>query len=193
MSTSPRKRITPQAYLAQERRAAFRSEYFDGEVFAMAGASRRHCRIGTNLVARIDEQLRETPCEVFASDMRVKVSATGLYTYPDAAIACGELQFEDADVDVLLNPKVVFEVLSETTEGYDRGKKFDHYRQISSLSEYVLVSQTEPLVERFVRQPDDSWRPTVFQGLDAVMELETVTCRLRLADVYYKVSFNPEE
>jgi Uma2 family endonuclease len=192
MSSVPKKRYTPEEYLASECRAEFKSEYFNGEIFAMAGASRQHVRIGRNLIARIDEQLHETPCEVLGSDMRVKISSTGLYTYPDVTITCGELQFEDKSVDTLLNPKVIFEIMSDTTEAYDRGKKFDHYRQIQSLSEYVLVSQTEPLVERYTRQPDDSWLLTVFKGLEAVLELESVACRLSLADVYFKVSFESE-
>ena len=192
MSTVPKKRYTPAEYLARERAAEFRSEFFNGEMFAMAGASRQHCRIGVNLLTRIDEQLRDTPCEVFGSDMRVKVSPTGLHTYPDATIAYGELKFEDQVVDTLLNPQVIFEVLSESTEAYDRGKKFDHYRQVDSLREYVLVSQTEPLIERYVRQSDGSWRLSVFKGLEAVLELEGVACRLRLADVYDRVTFEPE-
>jgi len=192
MSTAPKKRITPEEYLALERAAEFKSQYFDGEIFAMAGASKEHVRIARNLTARTDEQLRDTPCEVFNSDMRMKISLTGLYTYPDLTIACDDLEFEDSLVDTLLNPKVIFEVLSESTEAYDRGKKFDNYRQIPSLTEYVLVSQTEPLIERFLRQPDESWRLTVYKGLDAVMQLETVPCRLKLADVYFRVNWKSE-
>src|SRR5258707_11211141 len=139
MSAAPQKRYTPQEYLALERAAPFKSEYYRGEIFAMAGATRQHCRIGANLVARVDEQLRSTPCEAFGSDLRVRVLPTGLYTYPDVTVACGELEFEDRAGDTLLNPKAIFEVLSESTEAYDRGKKFDHYRHIPSLTEYVLV------------------------------------------------------
>jgi len=189
MSTAANKRYTPEEYLNLERAAPWKSEYLDGEIFAMAGTSRQHVRIVRNLIARIDEQLRDTPCEVLGSDMRVKVSRTGLYTYPDTTIVCGELEFEDQKFDTLLNPKVVFEVLSESTEAYDRGKKFRHYGQIPTLAEYVLVSQTEPVVDRFVRQPDQSWRVITYQGLEAVLELESVPCRLRLEDVYFKVEF----
>jgi Uma2 family endonuclease len=189
MSTLPNRRYTPDEYLARERTAQVRSEYLAGEIFAMAGGSRQHGRIARNLIARLDEQLRNTPCEVFGSDMRVKVVRTGLYTYPDVTIACAELEFEDRDVDTLLNPRVIFEVLSDSTEAYDRGIKFDHYREIPSLTEYLLVAQAEPLIERLVRQPDASWRLTVFKGPDAVLALETVPCRLKLAEVYFKVSF----
>jgi len=192
MSTAPQKRFTPQEYLAQERAAVFKSEYLRGELFAMAGDCREHSLISSNLIRDAAGQLRETTCEVHGSDLRVKVSATGLYTYPDVTIACGDLQFDDEVSDTLLNPRVIFEVLSSSTEAYDRGKKFDHYRQISTLSEYVLVSQSEPLVERYVRQPDGSWRFTALKGLEGVLILETVPCRLELADVYSKLSFSEE-
>lgn len=193
MSTVRKKLYSREEYLALERAATTRSEYLNGEIFAMAGGTRRHCRIAANLVARTDEQLRETPCEVFGSDMRVKISTSGLYTYPDVTIACGELLFDDRAGDTLLNPRVIFEILSDTTEAYDRGKKFDHYRQIPSLMEYVLVSQDEALVERFVRQADGAWSLTVFRGCEAVLELESVGCRLSLADTYFKVSFDSDE
>ena len=189
MSTVEKKHYTPQEYLVLERAAEFKSEYLRGEIFAMSGVARQHSLTASNLIGEARGQLREKPCEVHGSDLRVKVSPTGLYTYPDVTIACGELQFDDQFRDTLLNPKVIFEVLSDSTEAYDRGKKFDHYRQIPSLTEYVLVSQTEPLIERFVRQADGSWRLTVFKGLEAVLDLETVPCRLKLADVYFKVSF----
>ena len=193
VSTVQKKRYTPQEYLALERAAEFKSEYLRGEIFAMAGASRAHSLIASNLIGEVRDQLRQTNCEVHGSDLRVKVSPTGLYTYPDVTIACGELQFDDQLRDTLLNPKVIFEVLSDSTEAYDRGKKFDHYRQIPSLAEYVLVSQIEPLIERYVRQADGSWRLTVFKGLEAMLELETVRCRIRLSDVYLKVSFDADE
>jgi len=189
MSTAPKQRFTPQEYLALERAAASKSEYFGGEIFAMAGASREHSLIASNLVRELGDQLRETPCEVHGSDLRVKVAATGLYTYPDVTIACGELHFDDESNDTLLNPRVIFEVLSPSSEAYDRGKKFDHYRQMPALTEYVLVSQSEPLVERYVRQPDGSWRLTVFKGLAAAFDLESVPCRIALSDVYIKVAF----
>ena len=189
MSTVPTKHYTPQEYLALERAAEYKSEYLRGEIFAMAGASREHSLISSNLNGEVRAQLRESPCEVHGSDMRVKVLRTGLYTYPDVIIACGDLQFEDSVPDILLNPKVIFEVLSDSTEAYDRGKKFGHYRQIPSLMEYVLVSQTEPLIERYARTPDDSWLLTVSKGLEAVLQLESVPCRLRLVDVYIKVAF----
>ena len=127
MSTAPNSRLTPAEYLAIERAAETRSEYFDGEMFAMSGASRAHNRISGNLLRRIDEQFDERPCEVFMSDMRVKVDSVGLYTYPDIVATCEKPTFEDEVVDTLLNPQVIVEVLFKSTEGYDRGKKFEYY------------------------------------------------------------------
>ena len=190
MASVPTQHLTPAEYLARERKAEFKSEFLRGEMFAMAGTTRWHVRVATNLLAKIDTALHDSPCDVYNSDMRVKVSPTGLYTYPDLSITCDEPQFEDDVLDTLLNPRVIFEILSKSTEGYDRGKKFDHYRQVQSLQEYVLVSQTEPLVERFVRQPDGSWRLTVHKGMDAVVELEGVPCRLSLAEIYRRVDFS---
>src|SRR5438094_499662 len=141
MSTVSKRLLSPEEYLAQERRAEFRSEYLRGEVFAMAGASYEHTRIKDNFSREIGNQLKGGPCFVLTSDMRVKVNATGLYTYPDAVIVCEQGRFEDANVDTLLNPRVIVEILSDSTEAYDRGGKFGHYRQIASLQEYVLVAQ----------------------------------------------------
>ena len=193
MSTAAKERLTPAEYLARERKAEFRSEYFAGEMFAMAGTTRQHARIMTNLVSRADQQLRDTPCDVFGTDVRVKVAPTGLYSYPDVIIACGDVQYEDEVLDTLLNPRVIFEVLSPSTEAYDRGKKFDHYRQIPSLTEYVLVSQSEPLVERFSRQSKGTWQLTVLKGLETALQLESVPCRLPLAEIYFKVPFTESE
>jgi Uma2 family endonuclease len=148
MSTAPTRRISPQEYLAQERRAEFKSEYLRGEVFAMAGTTYEHTVIKDNLARKAGNQLENGTCRALTSDMRVKVNATGLYTYPDIAIVCDRPQFEDEVFDTLLNPRVVVEVLSDSTEKYDRGVKFGHYRQIPSLQEYVLVAQDRPLVER---------------------------------------------
>jgi Uma2 family endonuclease len=189
MSAAPKVRLTPEEYLAIERKAAFKSEFYNGEMFAMAGASREHNRLKENLVIEIGSRLKGGPCQSFSSDLRVKVSRTGLYTYPDIVIVCGEPQFEDAEVDTLLNPQVIIEVLSDSTEKYDRGKKARHYQQIASLREYVLVAQDEPVIERFVRQPDESWAKTFVEGLDAEFAFATVPVRVPLADVYAGVTF----
>jgi Uma2 family endonuclease len=178
--------MTPDEYLILERRAETKSEFLDGEMFAMTGASRPHNRIVLNLAFTLDSQLKAKGCEVFASDMRVKVSETGLYVYPDVAVACGKPQFEDTEVDTLLNPKVIVEVLSKTTEGYDRGPKSTHYRALPSLTEYVLVAQDQIHVEHWVRQ-SESWLFTETSRREDVIELPSVGARLALADVYDRV------
>jgi Uma2 family endonuclease len=189
MSTVPKRRLSPQEYLAQERQADFKSEYLRGEVFAMAGASFEHTLAKDNLAGETRSQLKNGPCSVLTSDMRVKVEATGLYTYPDIAIVCDEPRFEDKVFDTLLNPRVLVEVLSDSTEKYDRGAKFGHYRQIPSLQEFVLVAQDQPLVERYVRQADNSWLLTVFEGLSQTFAFASVPAQVTLAEIYRDVAF----
>ena len=175
-----------------EREHEERHEYFDGELFAMSGASRRHNLIVTNLVRELSLHLKDRPCEVYSSDMRVKVDVTGLYTYPDVVIACETPQCEDEQVDTLLNPTVVIEVLSESTEGYDRGKKFEHYRKLPSLRAYVLVAQDAFHVEQYVRQEAGQWLLTEATGPEATLPVEAVGAVLELAEVYDKVSFDED-
>lgn len=187
MTQNPETFLTEEEYLAIERRAEFRSEFFGGEMFAMSGASRRHNRIVTNLVSSLDNQLRERPCNVYSSDMRVKIPATGLYTYPDVVVTCGEEEFADEEFDILLNPLVVIEVLSDSTEAYDRGKKFEHYQSVGSLSTYVLVSQNSMRVETFARRDGGAWLYTEAHEEGAVAEIEAVRCEMEIEDVYAKV------
>ena len=189
MSTHPKTRITPEEYLALERRAEIKSEYLDGEVFATSGTTLLHNIIVLNIATELNTQFMDRPCQVYSSDLRVKVSPTGLYTYPDIAAVCGEPQLEDDHFDTLLNPELIIEVLSDSTESYDRGKKFAHYRTIESLGEYVLVSQTECRIERFGRQEDGNWLHTECTDPDGSIELRTVACRLSLSRVYHKVNF----
>jgi len=162
-------------------------------MFAMSGANRRHVRICVNLTSCLHQELQNSTCEVFNSDMRVKVTSSGLYTYPDASIACGQIQFEDTEVDVLLNPKVIFEVLSKSTERRDRGWEFDQYCKLPSLLEYVLVSQEQALVEHFTRQPDDTWVLERVKDLDATLKLVSAGISLSLGEIYRGVEFGPEE
>ena len=192
MSTAPKRRLTSQEYLAIERKAAFKSEFFDGEMFAMAGASREHILIGGNTSRRLSEQLDERDCEVYQTDMRVKVSPTGLYTYPDGSVVCGKPEFEDAVLDTLLNPKVIVEALSESTDGYDRGKKFEHYRNISSLSEYVLIAQDSPHVEVHTRQPDGRWLMWETNDLSSIVRLQSIECSLKMSEIYARVFPRPD-
>lgn len=193
MSAVPKPYLTPQQYLARERRAETKSEYLRGEVFAMSGASRKHNLVATNVAGELRQQLRDRDCEVYPSDMRVKVSPTGLYTYPDVTVVCGEPEFEDAEVDTLLNPKVIVEVLSASTADYDRGRKFTHYRRLASLREYVLISQDRPLVEHYVRQGRDQWLLTESSSLEETLVLPSIECQLPLAEIYLKVRFTAED
>ncbi len=142
MCAVARSYLSPDEYLALERHAPTKSEYLRGEVYAMAGASRQHVIIMTNTIVALATRLKGRPCAVFGSDLRVKVPPTGFYTYPDVSVVCGKAQFEDRQQDNLLNPTVIFEILSRSTEGYDRGEKFAHYRMLESLSDYILVPST---------------------------------------------------
>jgi Uma2 family endonuclease len=184
MSAAPRRLLTPQEYLAQERLADFRSEYYRGEVFAMAGASYEHTLIKDNVAGETRTLLKDGPCRVLTSDMRVKVVATGLYTYPDIVIVCEELHFEDDVFDTLLNPRALVEVLSDSTEKYDRGAKAAQYRQIPSLQEYVFIAQDQMRVERYVRQPNGTWVLTEFSDATGAFEFGSVPVRIPLAEVY---------
>jgi Uma2 family endonuclease len=180
----PRLVLTPAEYLAGERASAQKSEYFRGEIFAMAGGSPRHNRIIANLIREVDSQLVDGPCFTYPSDQRVRIPETGLYTYPDVSVVCGEPIFEEGDT--LVNPILLVEVLSENTEGYDRGAKWAHYRRLPSLREYVLVSQDRPRIERYVRH-EGGWEFTEECGLDAEVQLASVPARLSLSRVYNRV------
>ncbi|MFN8494786.1 MAG: Uma2 family endonuclease [Caldilineaceae bacterium] len=189
MSANPKIYVTPVEYLTGERKREFKSEYWNGEVYAMAGASERHNLISLNVAAELRAQLRKRTCRAYSSDMRVKISATGLYTYPDVVVVCGKPQFEDEDNDTLLNPTVLVEVLSKSTESYDRGKKFENYRTLDSLTEYLLIAQDRSYIEHYVRQADNQWLLSEAKALEDVIELPTIECKLALADVYDKVDF----
>jgi len=178
--------LTPEEYLTIESQADFRSEYFDGEMFAMAGASRRHNRIISNLVIRLGIQLEETPCNIYANDLKVKISKTGLYTYPDIVITCGDEIFDDKEQNVLLNPILIIEVLSDSTEAYDRGEKFLHYQHIESLMEYVLISQNKELVERYLRQNNGNWLYSRNENNYDTVKFDSVACSLILKKIYTK-------
>ena len=186
-------KVSVAEYLAAEKTAAFKSEYFNGETFAMAGASRPHNRVKDNLIGELHARFKGGPCQTFSSDQRVLVDRTGLYTYPDLVIVCGEVETAEHDDDTVTNPRVVVEVLSPSTERYDRTTKFRHYQQMPSVQEYLLVSQAEPLCERFTRQDDGSWALVSFVGLDAAVELRSVGVRVPLADLYAGVEFPPPD
>ena len=177
---------TPEEYLAYERQVEYKNEYIAGQIIAMSGGSREHALISGNLLAALKVQLRGQSCETYGSDMRVKVTTRGMYTYPDLTVACNKPQFEDAHGDTLLNPTVIIEVLSPSTERYDRGAKFGYYRALPSLQEYLLVAQDQALVEHFVRAGDD-WVLHVADDLTAVVQLPSIGCALPLAEVYDQV------
>ncbi|HYO25251.1 MAG TPA: Uma2 family endonuclease [Lacipirellulaceae bacterium] len=189
MSASPQRALSPEEYLELERSLPTKHAYFRGEMFAMGGASREHNLISGNIAAAIHSQLVARPCEFYQHDMRVKVSASGLYTYPDVVITCDRPRFEDKELDTLLNPQVIIEVLSDSTEKYDRGKKFEQYQQIDSLREYLLVAHGYPSVDQHLRGDDGAWTLRQVRGLDGTVRLPSVECELRLADVYAKVAF----
>jgi Uma2 family endonuclease len=192
MSSHAKQRCSAQEYLELERRAATKSEFFAGEIFAMTGASRDHNLIVANLVRELTLELKGRPCETYPSDMRVKVNATGLYTYPDLAVVCGPPQFDDEQKDTLLNPTLIVEVLSISTEAYDRGKKFAHYRKIGSLAEVLLVSQDKPHVDRYVRQPENQWLLAEWDGLQSRVLLTSIDCRVDMAEIYDKVELTAD-
>lgn len=195
MSTAPqaKKLLTAEEYLAQERLAPYKSEYFQGEVFAMAGASRQHNRIAVNLYSAAHAQLKDGRCEIYPSALRVKVSATGLYAYPDATIVCEDAQFEDEHLDTLLNPLVIFEILSSSTDSYDRGFKSFQYRQLPSLKEFIIIAQDRPLVEHYHRQKKGTWQMIELTKLSEALKLVSVPVTIPLRVLYARVEFKKEK
>lgn len=187
MASQPEPRIQPAEYLERERRAETRSEFLNGEIFAMAGASREHGLVTGNVFASLHGQLRDRDCEIYASDMRVHVSATGLYTYPDVVAVCGEPRFQDDELDTLLNPTLIVEVLSPSTEDYDRGTKFAHYRTIGTLREVLLLPQDRAGAEHYVRQDGDRWLMTRTQDPLGVLPLPSIDATLDLSEIYARV------
>jgi len=187
------KRITPQEYLIREREGSTKSEFYRGEIFAMDGGSANHSLIAANLVREAGNALKDKPCTVFNSDLRVQVQTTGLYTYPDATIVCGEPIFDDDHRDTLLNPTVIVEVLSDSTEEYDCSKKSNHYRQIKSLKELILIAQDRPQVERFTRQANGDWLFHEQTELSAEFELKSLDISVAMSELYRGVKFEPTE
>jgi Uma2 family endonuclease len=185
--------MTPEEYLRIEREAPFKSEYYGGEMFAMAGGGRRHSLIKLNVGGTLRALLKGHRCTAYDSDLRVGIPGEGLYTYPDVTVFCEPMAFMPGTDDTATNPAIIVEVLSKTTEAYDRGRKFEAYRQLPSLREYLLVSQDAPLIERFTREGDDRWVLTTVRGLDAVVPLEIIEAELPLAEVYDKVDFSTPE
>jgi Uma2 family endonuclease len=182
--------LTPEQYLALERKSETKHEYDRGRIIAMAGASRQHNLIALNVASEIRDRLRDRECEAYAGDMRVRIE-DGRYAYPDVVVACGEPRFADGESDTLLNPTLIVEVLSLTTESRDRGRKFHQYRTIDSLHEYVMIAQDEVRVERYARR-DGEWVFTEVGDMAATLRLDSIGCEIALREVYAKVTF-PDE
>lgn len=190
MASQPKKRYAPEEYLALERSSEAKHEYFNGEIFAMGGASPQHVLIVTNIVIELGTELKQGPCRVYSTDLRVKVNPTGLYTYPDVVVICDVPEFSDEQKDTLSNPVLIIEVLSDSTKDYDRGGKFEQYRTIGSFAEYLLVAQDRPHVEHYVRQSDGSWVLHETNRLEDTIQLTSVPCSLPLSEIYDKIDFS---
>jgi Uma2 family endonuclease len=195
MSAQAHPKLTPEEYLARDRAAEVRSEYYDGHIYAMSGASLPHGVIVGNLTAELRNRLRGRDCRVVPNDLRVRVTARA-FSYPDVVVTCGAPRLaddrKDDRKDVLLNPTLLVEVLSPSTENYDRGLKFTNYRRLDSLQEYVLVSQSEPRIEVYRRQPDGKWLLTETSGLQTVARFDSLDCDIPLSEIYYQVQFDQE-
>jgi Uma2 family endonuclease len=183
--------VSPEEYLRLERQAEYKSEYLNGEIFAMSGASEAHNLATGNIFGELRQQLKDRECRAYMSDMRVKVRSIGFYTYPDVIVVCGEPQFEDQEVDTLINPTLLVEVLSQSTERYDRIAKTSYYRTIDSLQEHLLVAQHEVRVEQYLRQPNGQWSQTQYTSPESVVQLTSIDCSLKLSDIYDKIVFDP--
>jgi Uma2 family endonuclease len=188
-------RYTIAEYLAMEEKARDRHEYHDGEILAMSGGTYRHSRANTNLIGALVQRLKGTPCEPLDSNMRVRITGRRSYLYPDISVVCGGPQFDvdDPKQTTITNPRIVVEVLSESTELYDRGAKFSLYREIPTLQQYVLVSQRVPLVETYLRQPEGAWLLSPIKGLESALVLHALAITIPMAEIYAGVAFDPIE
>jgi Uma2 family endonuclease len=182
------RRYTPEEYLELERAAEFKSEYLDGQIYAMSGGSLTHAAITFNLYGQVAPQLKP-PCRGLSNDMKVRTSYSGLYAYPDLIVVCGEPVFLDKRGDVLLNPKVLFEVLSPSTEIYDRTEKFFRYQMLESFTDYVLIVQSEPRIEHFSRHPNSGWQFNLVKGMENRLVVASIDCTLELARIYNGIEF----
>ena len=192
MSAQPQPRLTPEQYLELDRASEFRHEYYNGRMYLMPGGTHPHAIVIANLSRELGLALKARPCIVTTSDVRVRVSRGGLYTYPDVVVVCGTPRYLDDRRDTVLNPVLLIEVLSPSTEAYDRGFKFAQYRTLESLQEYGLVSQSEPRVEIFRRQASGEWLLSEAAGMDAACRFDSADCTIALKDIFDKVTFGNE-
>jgi Uma2 family endonuclease len=190
MTALPQPRYGFEEYLTTEREQETRNEFIAGQVYAMTGAKENHNLIVTNLIITIGTQFKQRPCRVFASDMKVRIDLADACTYPDVAALCGERQYHDERRDVITNPALIVEVLSESTEAYDRGDKFALYRRLPSLQEYLLVSQERIAAELYTLQADGRWLLSTFDRADQEIALESVDCTVPMAEIYDKVELD---
>lgn len=181
--------FTEEEYLDLERKAKYKSEFIEGQIYAMAGASPTHALITVNVTVALGLHLRGNPCRVYSNDLKVRIGRAGNYYYPDLTVVCGQLQYHDEHQDVLLNPTIIVEVLSPSTEADDRGRKWIQYQQIESLTDYIMVSQNEPFIEHYSRQADGGWHYESCSELGEAITIHSIHCPLSLADVYEKVDF----
>src|SRR5579862_1541036 len=193
MSAQPQPQLTPEQYLELDRASQFRNEYYNGHMYAMSGGTYAHGKIIANLGRQLGNALDPGPCTVTSSDVRVQVELRGLYCYPDVVVVCGDPQYHDNRLDTILNPTLLVEVLSPSTEAYDRGFKSAQYRTIESLQEYALVSQSEPRVEVFRRQSGGHWLLSEAIGLESICHFESLECAVPLAEIYAKVTFSSDD
>lgn len=181
-------RYTAEEYLALDRAAEFKSEYVAGEIFAMGGATPKHVLIAGNIAAEFRNRLRDTSCQVYSADLRVRAEADNAYYYPDVAVVCGRPEYSDGRKDTVVNPLVIVEVLSPATRNYDRGDKFAHYRRIAALREYILIDQDARHIERFVRK-EDIWEFSEIDDPNASLEIPTLQIAVPLAEIYAKIEW----
>jgi Uma2 family endonuclease len=189
MSAVPEQYLTLDEYAALEESSGIKHEFFEGIAYAMSGASPAHNLIAINVASSIRPQLRGKPCQMYSSDQRFKVEATGLFAYPDASVVCGPVQFADAPKHTMINPTLLFEILSPSTESYDRWKKFQHYRKIDSLCAYLLIGQDSMHVELYTRQEQNYWLLAEFTEQDAMVPLDAIGCSISMIDIYEDVEF----
>ena len=189
MSKQQKVRVTVAEYLSMERASSDKHEFAFGEIYGMGGASARHVEIVGNIASELRTQLRQRPCRVYSTDLRLCVDADHRYTYPDVVVVCGQPQFLDDQLDTLLNPDLIVEVLSDSTRNYDRGDKFQQYRGVSSFREYLLVDQAKAHVERYSKQNDGTWSLWETDALHEVVHLESIGVKLPLSEIYFKIDF----
>ena len=187
MTAVPHRKVSPEEYLELERQCEYKSEYIDGQIVMMAGSSRSHSRLSTRALSLLDRQLAGRPCEPFDSDVRVRIPRSRLYTYPDVTVACPPQEWEDDQLDTLLNPKVIIEVLSPSTEGYDRGQKWLRYQQIPSLTDYILLSQDAVRAEHWRRDATNQWIYRLLEGQEAALDISSIGCTLLLSELFERI------